>query len=251
MHFLKSCSTISRCRCATARTVLIVLTVLLTIAGYPESSLSSQEPDSSEKKQEPPVEKVSEGVYKIGSTVLDRNTNEIYLSGEVNMSQGMIEYLACARWGKLHESLLVLDVEPYHLQVALLLMGLEPRGNLQYQGDSQTPQGDSLEIWIEWENKEKLLRYRAEDLVFNIARQKPMRHTPWIFTGSRIAQGTFMADVEGSLIATYHDPYAILDHPLPTGADDTLYRVNEKLVPEKGTPLRVILKSLNPNTNTE
>ena len=52
-----------------------------------------------------------------------------------------------------------------------------------------------------------------------------------------------MAQVEHSIAATYHDPFAILDHPLPTGADDTIYYVNSKLVPPKGTPVTFIVKS--------
>jgi len=187
-------------------------------------------------------------VYRIGSVVLDRNGDEIRLTGTVNMERGMIEYVACARMGKLHESVLVLDVEPYQLQVALLLLGLEPGGDLEYQGDPRTPRGDSLEIWVEWVEDGETRRYRAEDLVYNIREERPMSHTAWVFTGSKLINGTFMADFEGSLIATYHDPFTIIDNPLPTGADDTLYRVNEDRVPGKGTPVTVTLKPLRTPT---
>ena len=53
-----------------------------------------------------------------------------------------------------------------------------------------------------------------------------------------------MAQVEHSIAATYHDPFAILDHPLPTGADDTLYYANKEVVPPKGTPVTFVVKAL-------
>ncbi|MCD4723002.1 MAG: hypothetical protein K8S13_24560, partial [Desulfobacula sp.] len=72
------------------------------------------------------------------------------------------------------------------------------------------------------------------------ATEKIMEKTVWVFTGSKIMDGNFMAQVEGSIIATYHDPFAILDHRSDTGADDTLFFANEKLLPLKGT--KVIMK---------
>ena len=128
------------------RTTHITIAVFLLALCVLVDSSFSQEQDTLQKEKEPSVVKLRDGIYKIGPILLDRNKDEVSLNGEVNMRKGLIEYLACARRGKLHESVLVLDVEPYQLQVALLLLGLEPRGNLEYQGDPRTPQGDSVEV---------------------------------------------------------------------------------------------------------
>jgi len=53
----------------------------------------------------------------------------MYSEGEVNMQRSAIEYLACARMGKLHERVLLLDAEGYQLQVPLLRSGFE-RGEI-------------------------------------------------------------------------------------------------------------------------
>ena len=221
-----------------------VLAISFCAVGITTSTLWSQAQDTLQEQQEPSIVKLSEGVYKVGAVIIDRTQNEIRVEGEVNMQRGAIEYLACARGGKLHESVLVIDVKPYELQVALLLLGLEPGGNLEYQGDARTPQGDSLEIRVQWDEKGAMKKHRAEDFVFNLAEKRAMTPTPWIFTGSKIENGVFVANVERSLVATYHDPYALINHPLPTGADDTVYKVNETLVPKKGTPVTVVVKSL-------
>ena len=51
----------------------------------------------------------------------------------------------------------------------------------------------------------------------------------------------FMASIGQSYITTYHDPDTIIDNPLSTGGDDTLYEVNKDIVPPVGTPVIVEL----------
>ena len=159
------------------------------------------------------------------------------------MSYGLIELLACTRIGKLHESALVMDVQPIHLQTALILLGLGCEGGLRYQGDPRTPKGDRVRIWVEWDTDAgQPKRHRAEDLVFNRVAQRAMKHTDWVFSGSRVNKnGVFMAQAVGTLITTFHDPDAIIDNPLPEGADDTVYIVNTQIAPPKGTAIRMII----------
>ena len=188
---------------------------------------------------EPRIQKLSDGRFLIDNIVVDKQKGSVSAPGAVNMDAGLIEYLACGPGGKLHESVLRLDVNPAYLQIALLLLGLEPGdAPLDFQGAGGVPQGDPVEIYVSWQDGDKKKREcRAEELVLNASTKKPMRRTHWVFTGSRIVDGTFMAMIEQSIVATFHDPYAIIDHPLPTGSDDTLYFANEKTVPPKGTPV--------------
>ena len=196
------------------------------------------------------VIKLSEGVYKIGTVVLDQDKKLVQVPGAINMQKGVIEYLAVARGGKTHESVLVLDIEPIHLQTALLLLGLEGGQTIEFQGDFTIPRGDPVEIWVEWKDpKGKTKKIRGEDLVYNLAEKKTMPRLNWVFTGSRIIDSVFAAQVERSIVATYHDPHTIIDNPLPTGADDTLYEVNEKLTPKVGTPVVMIVKAVKKSKN--
>jgi hypothetical protein len=191
----------------------------------------------------PAMAEVAEGIYKLGNIDLDLNSKTITMYGRLNMSYGLIELLACTKIGKVHESALVMDVQPIHLQTALILLGLEYEGGLRYQGDPRTPKGDSVRIWVEWDGDDGTTqRHRAEDLVFNRETQSPMQNTDWVFTGSRMDDnGMFMAQAVGTLITTFHDPDSILDNPLPEGADDTIYVVNTQIAPPKGTPIRMII----------
>ena len=156
--------------------------------------------------------------------------------------------MATGELGKTHESVLILDVEPIHLQVALLRLGMDFGSNLRYQGDPLTPKGDPAEIWVEWEvnnpgQTNKRVLHRAEDLVYDITKGAPMEHTNWIFTGGRIINNRiFTPQATKSIIATYRDADAIFNNPLPGGIDDTVYRVNSELVPPEGTKINLIIK---------
>jgi hypothetical protein len=165
------------------------------------------------------------------------------MPARVNMSKGLVELLACGEMGKKHESVLVVEAAPEHIQVGLIVLGLEPVGGLEFQGDPETPRGDSVWIWAEWWVDGEHTLVRGEDLVHNYATKQPMQHTHWVFSGSEIVDGVFAASMEQSIVTTYHDPYTIIDNPLPSGADDTLYGANEGFVPEVGHPVTLVFKA--------
>ncbi|MDA0837685.1 MAG: YdjY domain-containing protein [Planctomycetota bacterium] len=178
---------------------------------------------------------------------MDLKKKRVEVQGNICLDQGLIEYLACARGGKEHESLLVMDCKPHELFLALQTLGLRPGKGVDFQGEQRTPSGDKVYLYLEYKEDDKVVRHRVEDLVWDIQAKKTMERTPWIFVGSKFlndpdtGKPIFMAQLEGNIIATYHDPYAIFDHPLDTGADDTFYHTNEKLVPQVGTPIKLII----------
>jgi hypothetical protein len=189
----------------------------------------------------PEVEKITEHVYRVGRVVLDMKARAVTCEGRVNMRKGIIEYLAVAPEGKRHESVLVLDADPLHLQVAFLLLGLEPGGGLRQQGDAQAPRGSALEARVRWKAEGRERQARLEEFAWDIPRRRPMEATSWIFTGLEPQEQARAAE-DGSLIASYRDPKAVLNNPLPTGSDDTIYKANERLVPPVGTTVTVTLR---------
>jgi hypothetical protein len=181
--------------------------------------------------------------YRIGNLIIDRTTNEIQCPGWVNMDSGIVEYLAVAPSGKTHESVLVVDVKPIHLQLAMLLLGLDYGQNIRFQGDSLAPQGDSVYVWVSWQNDGgETITYEASDLILNMVTDTAMQSTPWVFTGSLISEGGLMADAEGSIIATYSDPVAILNNPLPERMDDIYFAANHRVLPPRNTKIQLTIK---------
>ncbi|MCS6775929.1 MAG: YdjY domain-containing protein [Chloroherpetonaceae bacterium] len=197
------------------------------------------------KQLPPPVERITDSVVRVGNVLVDTQERTVTCPGAINMDNGPVEYLAVGPKGKLHESLLRLDIRPIHLQVALLLLGLEPRNVLRFQGDPRTPQGPPVELFIRWRDAAgKTQEYRAEDLLMEMPGQRPTSHGPWVFTGSRILKEGFEADLSHSLIAVWHDPAAILDNPRPAGASNA-YVVHSRRTPRRGTKIELVIRALS------
>jgi len=215
-------------------------------AGWP-TFVGAQAKGKTGKAEKPPqVEKITENVYRVGAVTVDIQARTVTCKGVINMDQGAIEYLAVAPGGKTHESLLRIDVRPLHLQVALLMLDLEPKNVLKYQGDPTTPQGPPIEIKVRWRDlKGAEQEARAEELMVDMPSKRPIPANRWVFTGSRVIKEGFEADLAKSLVAVYHDPAAILDNPLPGGVTNS-YIINTKRVPKHGTAVDVILKALPP-----
>jgi hypothetical protein len=188
------------------------------------------------------VERISENVYRLGRVTVDLKAKSVTCDGRVNMNRGLIEYLAVAKGGKVHESLLEVDVRPLHLQLGLIMVGLEPRGGLVEQGDARVPQGSPVAIGVSWEKGGKETQLPAEQLVWDMKKQRPMAPGAWIFSGSSVRGAGIAADRELSLVATYRDPAAIVNNRLPEGADDTVYEANPRVAPRAGTAVQVVFQ---------
>jgi hypothetical protein len=206
-------------------------------------AVAQKKPTPPKKRERPPVaERITDNVYRIGSATVDLKARTVTCTGEINMDRGAIEYLAVAPGGKTHESLLLVRVRPLHLQVALLLLDLEPCNVLQRQGDTRRPEGDPVDILIRWRDaKGAMQEVRAEEWIARQPSGAPMPRLSWAFTGSRILKEGFEADLEKSLVAVWHDPAALLDNPLEEGSQN-VYSVNAKRVPKRGSRIEFILK---------
>ncbi len=188
-------------------------------------------------------EKITDNVYRIGQVILDVKAKTVTCEGKVNLQKGAIDYLAVASKGKLHESVLELDAEPIHLNVALLLLGLKAGENLREHGDPTPPKGGPVEILVSWEeNDGKRREVRIEELAWEVEKKRPMERTSFVFTGGRIVDGKFTPQQERSLIAVYSDADTLLNNPLPTRLNHDAYSINEKLTPKVGTKVRVVFK---------
>ena len=190
------------------------------------------------------ITRIDQDNYAIGGLRIDKKAHEIVVPGWVNLDTGQVEYFATMRGGKTHEAVLILDAMPLHLQTALLLLGFESgQTTMQFQGDSTIPLGDSVAISVSWQDLSgREIVYQAYELVYNAQRQASMTATPWLFTGSMVIDGRFMADLDGSFIATYADPVAVLNNPLAGRLDDTVYEANKKILPKPGTPVKVTIR---------
>ena len=208
------------------------------ITVYPQSTPATE-------LQMAPVQ-ISENVYKLGNVTLDTRKREVTIPGEINIvgADIIIEFLACGKLGKTHESILIVDAEPIHIFTVLAALELEPGMNLSVEGDPREPKGSLVEIWIEWNQGDKVISRRARELLWNVFKEQPMQETPWVFTGGRLKNNQLTVQLFHNIVAVYRDPDSIFNHPLPTGTDDRTYRVNTDVVPAKGTKIKLVIRPL-------
>jgi hypothetical protein len=195
----------------------------------------------------PPIKEIAPGVFEIGGVRIIKKENRVEFPAQVNMANGLLEYLLVGAGGKLHESLLKTDIEPFNLQVALLLLGLEVTAKpLREQGDPAMPQGDPVNIWVTAQKGDIATKLRIEEWVVikdNAGATSPMGQTDFIFTGSIVNNGVFMAQLEKSIVAVYHDPVAMIDNPAPLGGSDDVWYVNQQSVLPVGTNVIISIQT--------
>ena len=193
----------------------------------------------------PVIKLVKPGVFEIGGIRLDKKAGTVEFEATVNMNKGLLEYLLVEKSGKVHESLLRTDVEPFNLQIALLMLGLEGTQNpLREQGDQASPEGDPVQILVKWIHKTKSKTVPVEKWIYTDEVKKEKHSIDWVFTGSIINNGTFMAQADKSIIALYHDPIAMFDNKMAEGGSDEVWFADEKTVPENGTNVILVIKKL-------
>lgn len=198
----------------------------------------------------PAIEKMAPGQFRLGAIEIDRHRKTVRFPAFVNMDKGLLEYLLVRSSGKVHESLLRTSIEPYHLQIALLLLGFEGTHQpLAFQGDPGKPAGEPVEILVSpippGEKSEPSEWIRAEQWVTKKVdeRFEDLTSLEWVYTGSVVLEGRFLGQVEGSFVALYHDPAALIDNASPGGESDEIWFVKEGVVPPVGTPVTVLIKS--------
>lgn len=192
-----------------------------------------------------PVERISPGVYRIGKVTVNKNDRSITFPAKINMTAGLLEYVLVRRGGKTHESLLNTEAEPYDIQLACLLLDLVGTDHpLAFQGAPEIPKGDKVDVSLAIDVRGKPQVIRPERWIVRKSEQnsRDVDNLTMVFTGSVIDQGRFMAQIDGSIIALYHDPVALIDNASPGGESDKIWFVKEDSAPPVGTPVTVTIK---------
>jgi hypothetical protein len=230
--------------------LVCVLLVFLSPVLQAAESKQPSPPDAAQK-----IRRVGPNLYELGNVRIDAGARTISCRGRINMDRGgPIELLACTERGKRHETILVLDVEPLHLQLALLLLDLDmgrnpavkyPEGSSENERDA----ADTVSIRVRWKenaagkDEAETVEHPAHDLLYNVKKKRVMQPARWAFIGSRQVQGKFGAKMTGSLVVTYHDPLGILELALEEVNSDIWYEANARVIPEVGTEVDMIIQA--------
>ena len=188
-----------------------------------------------------PLKEVGPGLFEIGKVRLSKNARTVTIPATVNMMDGNVEYFLVTSAGKTHESVFRTDAEPYHIHLAMLLLGAKGKGTNEFPQDkTKVPPGDPVRIEVSWKSGDKEARLRAEHLVFDRAAGKAMQNVDWIYNGSEINAEGFAAQQNGSIVSLIDDPEALINNPLPRRDDDDNWQVMPKEL-NKDTSAEIII----------
>lgn len=185
------------------------------------------------------LKQISPGVFQIGQVRLNKEKKIIQFPATVNMTNGLVEYFLVTGTGKLHESVLKTDAEPAQIHIAMLFIGT--RG-APTNSSGTNIFGDKITIEVNWKNAGGEKNVRAEDFVFNTETKSPMSKGAWIYNGSKVMDGTFIAQRDGSIVSIIIDPLAMANNPRPGHENDEIWLVNTNSVPALNTPVEVTFK---------
>ena len=162
------------------------------------------------------VQKIREGVYRVGPIEVDTLKKELTVSGRANDNVTTLEFVANTIGGqKAYESAITIDTDAVTFNTALLLLGLDPARSRvpKMHFDPVAPKGDPLEIWLDWNTPNGPRRARIEQLLYDERTKTTMSEGPWVYTGSTLVDGRYMADIDGVLIGFVHSPAPVIENP--------------------------------------
>jgi len=190
-----------------------------------------------------PVKQIRPGLFELGEVRFDKDKRTVSFPASMNLREGNIEYVVVTATGKTHESLLRTTAEPYHIQLAFLLLGAKGAGTNTLPEDPAQPlPGDKLEIDLSWSTEGKARQFHAEEFVHDRKANGPARRGNWIYTGSRLREDGFAAQLDGSIISLITDADALINNPRPGREDDDNWLVRTNNLPPLHAPVEVTIR---------
>jgi hypothetical protein len=221
-------------------------------AAPPEPGITAPDPAAPAKTEgenrkaetfQPPLKQIGPGLFELGGVRLDKAQRAISFPAVLNMNTNLIEYLIVTTFGKTHESLLRTEVAPYQIQVALLLLGARGAGTNDFPENHARPlPGDKVGIELSWKVDGNTKLRRAEECVRNRQTQSPASTGPWIYNGSRMVEGVFIAQELGSIVSLIEDTDALINNPRPGRDNDEIWEIKSEGLPPLNSPVQVTIK---------
>lgn len=186
--------------------------------------------------------------------LINKENRSLSLPCKVNMTTGLIEVILCRPEGKTHESLLVTDIKPIVLNAALLLLGLDPVNEMPEDPTLEDPlspyssietSADSILINIEYELNGQIFKRPLHEFIFDVRYKKPIDRLSWLYRGAVTHKsGHFIVDENVTMIATYHDPVALIEMNNEDKKSDEWFYANENIGLAKDHPIKLIIETL-------
>jgi hypothetical protein len=207
-----------------------------------------------------PIQMLSPDIFQVGKVVLNKRQRTVSFPAVLDKTEGLMEYFLVTTYGKTHESILKTEAEPYHIHLAMLLLGATGSPQNSTNGIPPPPGpiinpstnalgGDKISVEVSWMVDGKEIHRPATDLISCQQTNFPPDPAQWVYNGSEIADGRFYAQLDGSLISLVTDPVALVNYTGPGHDNDQLWVSNTNTLPPRSAELKVTIKLAGTNSN--
>jgi hypothetical protein len=179
---------------------------------------------------------------------LDKKQNRVLVGGQIVRTEGQLEMFACLKNSKEHESIVAVNTKAINVNAALIALGANPGGPVQFRPEFKPASGPEVEVTVIWTDKEgKRQQARGQDWIRDLKTGKTLSH-PWVFAGSGFwedqdsGQRHFMAE-DGDFICISNFTSAMLDVPVESSqaTADLQFEAFTERIPPVGTPVLLVL----------
>jgi len=238
--------------------IFAVLAAGLWVAGAEDRSpvepKSLPLPDQEMQPVKPSVEKLDGSRYRIGKITFDSKTREIRFPAAVNMSDGLLEFAIVHENGKIHESLLHTGISALNLNLAFKLLSYPASAELYMipnetgglSGDfhevpEEVRKAARISMSVEWQDGGRTRKVPINEWIQYAVTGTAMPSGPWVYGGSAIYDGKFLAETTGDIAAIFITNASLINYPGEDNLNDTVWLAYPKRVPPEGTKVTVVI----------
>jgi len=158
------------------------------------------------------IHRLKNGDMTMGLVILHAQSEELSFPAYVEEVVDMpIEVLICTDRGRMHETIFTSKARPFHLQTMMIALGLQNGGRVATEAHKK--QGDHIKIEVEWKTVDKVHRRPIEYFLVDENSGEPLKSElkRWVFVGSGMNKGSFVADLTGDFAVNYTMADSIID----------------------------------------
>jgi hypothetical protein len=221
----------------------------------PEKPAAEQAEEKPSDKAAPSVKKLADGTMQIGEIIFDPMTRQVRVPCTVNMNEGLLEFAVVHENGKIHESLLITKASAMHLNIAMKLLRYvaseelyaieKERGVLSDQFpevEEKVRKAARVNLSIEWQHEGKTKKVPISDWIMHTRTTKPMSAEPWVYGGSMMYEGQFVAEQNGDIAAIFVSRGSLFLYPGKDNTNDEMWLANTKRIPPQGTSVFFLIE---------
>ena len=202
--------------------------------------------DENETSNYPEVKTLGSGIYDFGGITIDQKSRSISFDAVCNQTSRLVEYALVHENGKVHESLFRTKISPKWIHACFLLLKESPVVSPpRKQGlnghNNELIKDRALRVLVEWDGNGSQFSEPLGRMTIKQTNQKTLDERAFLFTGSKVIEGEYLAEMDGSIIAIYEDSRATINAIDEDNSNDDIWLANGENMPPLGKTVRIRL----------